>query len=151
MIRNTRGYTLVEMVMVLVVAGILLTIISPKLTALGTKLTVRSSTQKIATYLAQARAAAIENGRPAAFIRNGNTIAVAVDTGTKQVAYTGTVDLFTEHGVTLSATQDTVRFDPRGIASGLGSTLTIVVSKASIRDSVCVIGLGRISTKDCGL
>lgn len=149
--RTLRGFTLIEMVMVIVVSGILMMIALPRLTRQSTKLAVGSSKQEIAAYLAEARAAAIQNGRAASFIRHGNTITVSIDTGSKITPYTATIDLYAKHGVTVSAAKDTVRFNARGIAAGLGGTLAIIVTKANIRDSVCVIGLGRISSRGCQL
>jgi len=155
MTRTRRGFTLVEILIVIVIMGILATIAMPKLSTLSRRYTVDSAKQDVAAYLAQARAAAIQNGRNGWFIRNGNTIMVALDTsaGAPPAPFTQPLDLKLEHGVsvTMPTNPDSIRYDPRGIAVGLGGVVAIVVKKNGIRDSVCVIGLGRISAKDCHL
>jgi hypothetical protein len=107
----------------------------------------------VASYLSTTRAAAIRTGRTARFIRLGNTISVAVDTGAVILDYVRLTDLNADHGVTVTmpTNPDTIRFDPRGMAVGINGMLTIVLSKQGISDSVCVIGRGRISTRDCQL
>ena len=150
--QQTPGFTVIELLTVIAIVGILTTIAIPRLVAEGTKLTVRSATQEVAAYLAQARATAIATGRPAWFIRDGSTVGVSTTGDT--TSYLKATDLQAEHGVTVSASANplTVEFDPRGlIPGGVGGTLPIVLTKLNTRDSVCVIGLGRISTKDCSL
>lgn len=147
-----RGFTLIEILMVIVIMGILSTMALPRLARRGVTLTVRSAKQEVASYLAQARATAIATGRSAWFIRSGNTVGVSSTSTT--AGYVKSTDLMTEHGVTVSAASDptTIEFDARGmIPGGVGGALPIVLSKQSARDSVCVIGLGRISTRDCSL
>lgn len=153
--RTRRGFTLVEILIVIVLMGILATIALPKLSSLSRRYTVDSAKQDIAAYLAQARAIAIENGRNGWFIRKGDTILVAIDTssGAPPKRFASPVDLQSKYGVsvTMPTNPDSIRYDPRGFAVGLGGTVAIVIQKSEVRDSVCVIGLGRISTKDCHL
>lgn len=155
MTRTRRGFTLVEILIVIVLMGILATIAMPKISQLSVSYTVASAKQEVAAYLAEARAIAIQNGRNGWFVRNGNTILVAIDTstGAPPVRFSQVLDLQAQHGVTVTmpTNPDSIRYDPRGIATGLGGKVVIVVSKLGARDSVCVLGLGRISAKDCQL
>lgn len=149
---HTSGFTLVELLIVIVLMGILATIGLPKLSQQSTALTVHSATQEVASYLAQARATAVATGRPIWFVRAGNV--VGVSTTADSVGFLKSTDLGSAHGVSVSSLADptTIEFDARGmIPGGVGAALPIVLSKGNARDSVCVLGLGRISVKDCSL
>jgi prepilin-type N-terminal cleavage/methylation domain-containing protein len=143
-----RGVTLTEMMIVLVLLGILAAIAFPGFARGSERSNVRTSKQRIASYLAVTRAAAIQRGRVARFVRTGNTIKVLVDSANTQGVFAPVIDL-AEQGVTFTPTRDTISFDPRGLAFGFTGTAHLVVQKGSSRDSVCVMGMGRISTAGC--
>jgi Tfp pilus assembly protein FimT len=148
-----RGFTLIELLIICSIMSILSLVSLPKITAALGKLGVRSAKQEVASYLVQARALAIQNGRAACFIRNGNRIQVALDCGNGAFTPISDQDLHTLHGVTLSTRpvgRDTVRFDPRGLLVG-NPGFVAVVTRDAVRDSVCMVGLGRIGTDACGL
>lgn len=143
-----RGVTMPELLIVLSLLGILSLIAFPSFARSSDRLGVRSSKQRIASYLAVSRAAAIQHGRVARFVRTGNTIKVLVDSANTQGTFAPVIDLGQE-GVTLTPTRDTIAFDPRGLAFGFTGTARLVVQKGSSLDSVCVMGMGRISTTGC--
>jgi len=149
---RTPGFTVIELLTVIVIMGIVATMAFPRLVQEGTKLTVRSATQEVAAYVAQARATAIATGRPAWFVRDGNVVGVSTTGDT--TSFVQSTDIQSKHGVTVSASANpiTIEFDPRGlIPGGVGGVLPIVLTKQDARDSVCVIGMGRISIKECSL
>ncbi|MDQ6887042.1 MAG: prepilin-type N-terminal cleavage/methylation domain-containing protein [Gemmatimonadota bacterium] len=146
-----RGFTLIETLAVLAIIGILGAIGVPTLMRSLSGPATRSAKQQVAAYLVRTRAAAIENGQPALFVRTGNSIQVLLDQGGTKVAFSPAQNLGTMYGVTVTASRDTIQYDPRGFASTLSGTATILVTQGSKSDSVCVLGLGRISTIKCGL
>ena len=150
---NNYGFTVIELLIICSIISILSVVSLPKITTAVGKLGVRSAKQEVAAYLAQARALAIQNGRAARFIRRGNAIEVALDNGNGGLTRIGGQDLYALHRVTLStqpAGRDTVLFDPRGLVVGNPGFIA-VVTRDALRDSVCVVGLGRIATDACGL
>lgn len=149
MTHHSRGYTLIETLVVIALLGILAAVAFPRLARSSDSMSVRTSKQRVASYLAVTRSAAIQRGRMARFVITGNTIKVLVDSAATQATFAKVIDLGADQRVSISATRDTIPFDPRGLASGFSGTARIVVSRAAARDSVCVIGKGRISTSGC--
>lgn len=149
--RQRPGFTFIEILIVMIIAGIVLAIAAPRLGTASSRSDVRSAKQEVAAYLSHARAAAIQQGREARFVVDGNNIRVIVDNGDGTWALAADHNVGAETGATLSATRDSVRFDPRGLAIGNNPIATIVATKNDFRDSVCVIGLGRIDTDRCSL
>jgi Tfp pilus assembly protein FimT len=153
MIANKRGFTFIELLIICSIISIVSLVSMPKLSAALGKLGVRSAKQEVAAYLAQARALAIQNGRAARFIRNGNAIQLALDDGAGGLTRIGDQDLYAMHRVSVSIRpggRDTVLFDPRGLVVG-NPGFVVVVTRDALRDSVCVVGLGRIATTGCGV
>jgi prepilin-type N-terminal cleavage/methylation domain-containing protein len=143
-----RGVTLTELMIVICLLGILAAVAFPSFARGSERANVRTSKQRIASYLAVSRAAAIQHGRVARFVRTGNTMKVLVDSAGTQGVFAPVIDL-AEQGVTFTPTRDTISFDPRGLAFGFTGTARLVVQKGSASDSVCVMGMGRISTAGC--
>lgn len=152
--RDVRGVTVIELLVVLAIVGILALIALPKLTGTTTRLAVRASRQEIAASLARTRALAIQTGRPAWFVRNGNWIGFGLVASNGTPLILGESDLGAGHNVTVSASpSDTVVFDPRGllVQSSTSTVPKIVVTRQGVSDSVCVLGRGKISETQCTL
>jgi type II secretion system protein H len=148
-----RGFTLVEMLAVIVLMGIVLALVAPRIGNESVKIAVRSSSQKIAAFLSRARAEAMQNGRRTAVVRVNNGIRLVMDNGTGTPTILGWQDLGLEQHVTLSASpSDTIEFDPRGLAVLNGTAVQqIIVTRYGFADTACVIGRGRIATSACSV
>lgn len=151
--RPTRsGFTLVELMIVVSLMGIMTMFAYPKLRGSTSSLAVRSARQQAAEMLIIARAAAVQNGSDARFIRSGNVLRVIVDSSGTFVTLSAR-DLYTQHGVTVAVAgttpHDTVRFDARGQAIGLTSAETIRFTNAAAKDSLCVSKLGKVARSGC--
>ncbi len=143
------GFTIIEALVVIALLGILAAVALPRLASSTDSVSVRGSKQRVASYLAVARSAAIQRGRVARFVRTGNTIKVMVDSASTQTTYAPVIDLGADQKVTVTPTRDTIAFDPRGLAFGFTGTARIVLQRGSALDSVCIMGMGRISTNGC--
>lgn len=149
---HRSGFTLLELLIVIIVMGMLGMFAYPRLRGSTTGIQVRSARQQTQEMLVVARAAAVQNGSEARFIRAGNVVRVTVDSSGTFVTLT-TRDLYTEHGVSVevggAAPRDTVRFDSRGLAIGLTGASTIRFTKSTTRDSVCVSKMGKVARTGC--
>lgn len=151
MLHSRAGYTLTEMVTVMVMVAVLTALTAPKLHGVTSSAGLHAARQQTAVYMAQARAVAVQRGREARFVRAGNVIKVTVDSSGTQVIVAAAYDLYREHGVTLSASRDSIQFDPRGFAIGLSSTEQVHLTRAGLRDSVCVTKFGKLIPQGCSL
>jgi type II secretion system protein H len=148
-----HGFTLVEMLAVLVLMGIVLALAAPRIGDESVKLSVRSASQKVGAFLTRARAEAMQNGRRTAVVRVNNGIRLVMDNGTATPTILGWQDLGLEQHVTLDASpSDSIVFDPRGLAILRGTAVQrIVVTRDEYADTACVIGRGRIATSACSV
>jgi prepilin-type N-terminal cleavage/methylation domain-containing protein len=149
--RARRGFTVTELAIVLVVAGSLLGMAYPRMREATGAAALRSAKQEVMASLTQARAAAVEQGRRSVLTRSGNTLQVTVESNGAQTAVGGALDLYGLHAVSLDATVNSIAFDPRGYAIGLGGVEVIRLTRGALRDSVCVTRAGRLATVECGL
>ena len=152
MLRNRSGYTIIEMIVVLVIFAVVTGLSIPHLHAATSSAGLRSARTQTAIYLAQAHALAVQRGREAWFVRSGNVVSVSVDSSGTQVVYGRPHDLSREHGVVIpTTTHDVIKFDPRGFAIGAGTVETVVLTRDGMRDSVCMSKLGKIITRGCSI
>ncbi len=147
---GSSGFTLIEMLMVFVIMGIVLSLASPKLSRAAGQMAVRNSRNEVSAMISLARALAIQNGRRAAFIQEGNTVRVELAQGSGSATDTMAIrDLSAQHKVALGPNAKvTIPFDPRGFAipTSKDQSRVITMTRDGFTDTVCVFGLGKIST-----
>lgn len=142
-----RGFTLIEVMIVIVVAGLLFLIGLPRLRDAVLRNNVYQSRAAVSALYSRARAVSIEQGRMGYLTISGNRVAVLVRIAPTGAAWADTIgvveDLNARYGVTVSATNDTIRFDPRGFGLN-GTTESIAVNRGAIADTVFISAFGRI-------
>lgn len=151
--RVRRGFSIVEMLVVMIIAGLVMKMALPRFAAMRDRMSLRSAKQQMGAYLVTARATAIRRARTSTFKVKNNTIWV---TTTKSDGTDSTialnVPLQTARGVTVSkqgiGADDAIPFDSRGMAI-LNNARTYVLTRNSIKDSLCVSRLGLIARR-CG-
>jgi prepilin-type N-terminal cleavage/methylation domain-containing protein len=152
--RSRRGFSLIETMVVLVIAGIVMSISLPKFASMRDRMSVRSAKQQFSSYLVTARAAAIRQSQSGHFHANSNTIWSSVNQPDGTVANVSrAVSLRTARGVTITRdgsapSQDSIVFDSRGMGA-TGAPRTYVFTRNGVKDSVCVSILGLIA-QTCG-
>jgi prepilin-type N-terminal cleavage/methylation domain-containing protein len=144
------GFSTIELAIVLAIIGIIVLIGFPKIRQTLDKTNVRSARTAVATLVATARAAAIQRGCVGVvhFAATNATVWVTTSCPAKVDTVSGVEQLATRFKVTLVATRDSLRYDPRGLSmDNLGSSNTIVRltgSVASSLDSVIVSPMGKV-------
>jgi prepilin-type N-terminal cleavage/methylation domain-containing protein len=148
------GFTLIETMVVLIIAGIAMSISLPKFAAMRDRMSVRSAKQQFSSYLATARAAAIRQSQSGQFHVSSSTVWSSVNqpNGTN-INVSKSVSLTTARGVTITLagsppSNDSIVFDSRGMSS-TGAARTYVFTRNGLKDSICVSRLGLIA-RTCG-
>jgi len=141
-----NGFSMVEVLFVLILVGLIATIGFPRLQRGLEKQNVRSSKAMIATLAATARGTAIQRGCSATLNITGDSIwvtacgvnppAALVQVGTKKL-------VGSTYSVQLSSSSPSIVYDPRGISTVFQPT-TIRVIGPNYQDSVVINELGRV-------
>ena len=135
-----RAYTLPELALTLGLLAIISATAIPTLAAATARWQVRAAVADLVNALVLAREAALARGSVALLV---------VDAAHGRVTVTCAGDTIVSravsamHGVTLSASGDSVRYAPDGLATGVSNT-TVLVVRGSRVDSVIVSRLGRV-------
>lgn len=139
------GFTLVEVMIVVIMIGITSLLTAPKLRDALSRTTVRSARSNLIALYQQARGSAIETGRVTTLSFAGN---VALLTATPRLSGAGTVDtignpqnFFLLYQVTVTP-GGPLAVDPRGLGSSVATT--IYLQRDGYTDSVTVSGFGRL-------
>ncbi len=140
---NRSGFTTMELLIVIVIVGVIAAMGFPKIRRTLDKTNVRSARVAVTTYAAMARAAAVQRGCRAVvrFAYNPSRVWVtACKLGAPAALDTvGQVkDVSSDFKVTLSATQDSVRYDPRGLSLETTNTTVRFTGFASNTDSIVI-------------
>lgn len=147
---RTAGFTMLELMVVVILIAVLTTLALPKLTTAAQKANIRSTRVELASMVNRARAAAIQRGCVDSLHLNSasawvTACKVSAATGRDTV---GPVDqIGNRFGVTLGGKTD-FGFDPRGLLVGFsGGTITIAGSggNAGFSDSVVINNVGKVT------
>jgi prepilin-type N-terminal cleavage/methylation domain-containing protein len=155
MSRNRTGFTLLELLIVIVMIGILLAMAMPKLNKVDAQASTSSAVRVIAGQLATARAAAIHSGYDARMTIGGSSIQVETSDSLGTFAPFGKMVDLAELGVTVSVDPESeVVFDSRGFAVGIDDMQRFIVDAGTYgvpKDTVCVARLGLVLPNGCNL
>ncbi len=144
------GLTFVELIIVFVVLGLLLSITVRAVRGSWVASSRRSASRDVTAYLYRTRGIAIQQSRAAWLVRSGNILKIMVDSSGTPVQLGSQIDFSQRYGATLGASpKDTVVFDPRGFAPSAAQAPKIIVALGGRTDTVCVTGLGKITTRSC--
>lgn len=155
--RVRRGFSLLELMAVIVLAAVIAMVAVPKVRAVQRGAGISSAKLQLRTYLVTARTTAIRRGGTARLVRTGNTLKVTVDSSAMQATVIRAFDFNRAYSVLLSGTVDSVVYGPRGLATNLGSNgekFYIIADSMRVgrgRDSVCVTRLGLMLETGCGI
>lgn len=149
---RTRGFTITELLIVLLLSGIAVAIAAPSLGSAFRRTGLRASMDEFISTHSLARSAAVRHGRTAELhIDAGNgRFWVEVDTGTTSSVRdtVGIIKDVTRNDVTISSAKSLLCFDARGLPTTRGSCeaadAVIVFSTPTRVDSLTITALGRV-------
>jgi prepilin-type N-terminal cleavage/methylation domain-containing protein len=149
---NRRGFSLTEMMIVMVLMAALGVIALPRSRALFIRSSVRGARTTVFNAIQQAKVTAVSQGRSAQVNFETATGRMFVSASPRRAPCPGggcTMDtlglvrqLTTQYGVTVNPTQTTYAFDSRGL--GPNTPVTIELRRDPERDTVWIRGFGRV-------
>ncbi len=146
---RTRGFTFIEVLIVMVLIGIIAALGIPRIRDAIQKNNVRGARAALGTLVAKARGAAVQRGCRSAIHFTSGTAGTVWITACKvsNSALTDTLgsveQLAVRYNLTLTAGADSVTFMPNGVSPD--NTLTVLrVSSNGITDSVMINQVGKV-------
>ena len=147
---TAAGFTFIEMMIVFVVLGIMTTMMVRAVRGQWLASARRSATRDIGAYLFRGRGIAVQQSRTAWVVRSGDVLKILVDSSGTPVQLGSQIDFFQRYGAHLFATpKDTVQFDQRGFAPYVTLIPRFIINLGGRTDTVCVTGLGKITSRSC--
>jgi prepilin-type N-terminal cleavage/methylation domain-containing protein len=155
MSRNRTGFTLLELLIVIVMIGALLAMAMPKLNKVDAQASTASAARAIAGQLATARAAAMHTGYDARMTIGGTSIQVETSDSLGTYSPLGKMVDLAEFGVTVTVDPESeVVFDSRGFARDIDTIQQFIVDAGTYgvpKDTVCVARIGLVLPNGCNL
>jgi type II secretion system protein H len=144
--RDARGgFTLTELLIVLIVAAIITSMALPKMFSFIRHLNARSATSQVVADLTMARTQAVREGRTVSLrVTGAGTYQLTVDQGATVVRTVKTVSVRGgQRDISLSPSTARVIFDSRGMLA-TGSTPQVLVTRTGKTDTVSISAVGRV-------
>lgn len=135
-----RGYTVIELLIAMMIAGVLLSISIPHAQHQLDRVVVQSARADVRAVLSLGRTLALAG-------RARVTVRIDTVTGTLRIQQYGepvtSRSVAEAHGVRLIATRDSLVYDAHGVGWG-AANLSVIVRKRSAAETVFVSRLGRV-------
>src|SRR2546429_1422759 len=107
------GFTFIEMLLVFVIMGIMLSITVKSVRGTWVASSRRSASREVTSYLFRARAIAIQQSRTAWLVRSGNVLKIMVDSSGTPVRLGTQIDMSARYGATLRSEEHTSELQSR--------------------------------------
>lgn len=137
-----RGFSLVELLLALMVAGVVLTLVVPRMGGIINLVRSTSAADRLSGDLALARMQAVREGRTVLVrFAGGSAYHVTLDNGSTATDTLKSVDLSSDYrGVTLSPDTGRIAFDSRGLLRTGSRTITVTREGQSKKLTVTAVG-----------
>ncbi len=141
---NRRGFTLIEILLVIVLLGIMSAFALPRFADAVRKQNIRSARVALVGLCAQARATAIQRGSKTKFVLLNSVISIQSSNPVTNASQTvgNPVDLYGRYGVTVLPSSFSLEYDPRGI--GTAPQTSLQIAKGSDTTTVVISAAGRV-------
>lgn len=137
----TRGFTLIEMLVVLTIGGVLLGIVAPRWARYHDRLAVHQATAEVASFYGAARYAAILRSQRVRMEFAADGLRAAYEGATDSTFLTRPGP--SRHGVSLTASRSVIRIAPNGLGYGVANA-KLVLRRGDVADSLTTSRLGRL-------
>lgn len=144
---SARGFTLVEILIVIAIMGIMMMLALPKMGNMNDRNQMRSAKDGIAARLSAARAAAIATGRPSKFYVEADSMRITTFKGSVETAKGSAINLKRQFGVSVISPSFSIVFDGRGMTSNSGSVIKF--TRNTLTDSLCISPIGLVNRHGC--
>lgn len=134
------GFSVAELLVALVVAGVLVALAAPRLAGYGDRVAVRAAVGELEGVFASARELALASRRGAAVRLDTVAGAARIESGGVRL---GERPLRFVYGVRLSASRDSMAYDGRGLGYG-AANLRVVAVRGGAAETLYVSRLGRV-------
>jgi prepilin-type N-terminal cleavage/methylation domain-containing protein len=144
---SRRGFTLIEILIVMAIMGIVAMMALPKMGNMNDRNQMRSAKDGIASRLSAARAAAIATGRPAKFYVEADSMRITTFNGSIETAKGSPISLKRQFGVSVVSPNISIVFDGRGMTSNSGGVIKF--TRNVLTDSLCISPIGLVNRHGC--
>jgi prepilin-type N-terminal cleavage/methylation domain-containing protein len=134
-----RGFTLLELLVVLTIIGTMLALVAPRFAALRDTHAIHGAMVDLSTAFTLARQSALARRSPVALVFDTAAATVQIRSADGPIRRS---DLGASFGVSLSANRDSAVYDARGLGYGV-TNLTITVRRGNFVDTLRMSRLGR--------
>jgi len=142
-LRPQSGFSLVELMIAITVAGLTLGIALPKLREGMVSRDVKSARSALANMYARARVNALQTRKPTTVHFSGSEVWVTAPMAGGLDTVGAVMNLTVAYGVSVIASEASIRVLPSGLAN-MAAPVTVKVSRGGKVDSVMVTGYGRL-------
>ncbi|VAV90536.1 hypothetical protein MNBD_ALPHA06-2217 [hydrothermal vent metagenome] len=117
--QNQRGYTLVELVVVLLIIALATAVVAPRLVAFSTGNSIKQAAEQLASLCKQGRKLALATGISQQVVIDTETKTAWLENGSKKLVFAGQIELETRTSEAESAADLAgIRFFPDGVSTG---------------------------------
>lgn len=134
------GFTLLELTVVLTVAGLLLAIAVPRVSSLRDRSSVKAAVDELGGSFSTARRWAIARRAVVAVVLDTAAGVVEVRSGGRSLLRRSLKQVY---GIELASNRDSAVYDPRGLGYGV-TNLTVIVRRGTMVDTLTMSRLGRV-------
>jgi prepilin-type N-terminal cleavage/methylation domain-containing protein len=144
-----RGFTLLEIAIVVVLMGVMGGYAAPRLLQARTRASSRSASQAVVSQISRARDIASRRRITTRVVLSSTTVmAFGTVNGIEQQVLPP-LNLTTEFGATLTSGRPEIRFDTRGFASGLTGHVEVNTHHGGSYSRLCISRYGNVRLGGC--
>lgn len=138
-----RGFTVIELLVVLVLLGVMFSIALPRLGTAVASRSVQNARAAVANLYARARVHAIQARTPATLRLNGTTVLITTQRAGVLDTVGSVTNLAEQFGVAVQASGGPVVIAPNGLVRS-GLPLTAIFTRSGKVDTLRLLGYGEV-------